>query len=383
MEKHAKLSPSSAHRWLSCTGSLAIRPLYEVDSPYAQEGTRLHEICAKILLGELSLEEGLIQAGDEGDAKKIVEAYVSYVSQYTPFEEGARGVEQKVEIFDDCWGTCDYWVLESVEKTGKIGFTLHIFDLKTGFGVVEAENNKQLLLYSMGVVKYVEERYAAHIYGVDVAVVAHIIQPVVGTPTSTTFTRAHRWEVQARLTTIRYEMKKGIYQYTPSLSNCKYCPHSLTCRSAVQDDQELQEVAQTLETVQFNPHTLGELRERGEFLELVGKNMKNAVYDLALRGQAVENYSLTKGRAMKRWLVEDEFLLEDLRKLSIDPSELTTTEVKSPAQILAITGLTKEDKAKVKTMYKEVLSAPSLKRTTGKTSDNSANSAEEVFKEYI
>lgn len=50
---HSKLSPSSAHRWCSCTASVSyIDSLPYVpseDSPYAQEGTLAHEVFAEAL----------------------------------------------------------------------------------------------------------------------------------------------------------------------------------------------------------------------------------------------------------------------------------------------------------------------------------------------
>lgn len=46
MSKHALLSPSSAHRWCSCPGSVALtKDLPNVSSPYAEEGTRAHRLA--------------------------------------------------------------------------------------------------------------------------------------------------------------------------------------------------------------------------------------------------------------------------------------------------------------------------------------------------
>lgn len=49
---HAKLSPSSAERWMSCPGSVALNEGKEDrGSSYAAEGTAAHELAEKILRG--------------------------------------------------------------------------------------------------------------------------------------------------------------------------------------------------------------------------------------------------------------------------------------------------------------------------------------------
>ena len=49
---HAKLSPSSAERWMSCPGSVALNEgKDDKGSSYAAEGTAAHELAEKILRG--------------------------------------------------------------------------------------------------------------------------------------------------------------------------------------------------------------------------------------------------------------------------------------------------------------------------------------------
>lgn len=70
MSKHALLSPSSAHRWCNCPGSVALtKDLPNVSSPYAEEGTRAHRLAELALAYWREAErltDGYGYAGDNG-----------------------------------------------------------------------------------------------------------------------------------------------------------------------------------------------------------------------------------------------------------------------------------------------------------------------------
>lgn len=52
-QHHAKLSPSGAHRWMACAGSLALESKYpDSSSDFAEEGTLAHALAAICLEGE-------------------------------------------------------------------------------------------------------------------------------------------------------------------------------------------------------------------------------------------------------------------------------------------------------------------------------------------
>lgn len=87
-KKHAKLSPSSAHRWLVCPGSVALcETVPNTSSVYADTGTAAHslaEMCfaqskdAKDFIGTDIPVGELVVPVDE-DMASAVQVYLDYV----------------------------------------------------------------------------------------------------------------------------------------------------------------------------------------------------------------------------------------------------------------------------------------------------------------
>lgn len=156
MAYHAKLSPSSASRWMSCPGSnILSEGLKDGGSEHAAEGTAAHELGERILLGGIGTD--LVGQRAENGVKwtkemlKDVMKYVTHVQDLKLSMSGALFVEVRVPIGaytgeKGATGTSDAVLAGDGE--------ICVVDLKFGMGVeVSAERNKQLMLYALGAIE--------------------------------------------------------------------------------------------------------------------------------------------------------------------------------------------------------------------------------------
>jgi len=151
---HAKYSPSSAHRWLNCPGSLQFAHLQTELGNAAIEGTKQHELIAKVLESKIpNLEIGMEIETSVGKIE-VTEQIYNACKMYIDFVDcKANEVGQPPTIENtvpltlipeyEIYGTPDCVILEPFGR-------LVIADYKSGTGnIVEAYQNPQLIMYAL------------------------------------------------------------------------------------------------------------------------------------------------------------------------------------------------------------------------------------------
>lgn len=243
MAAHARLSPSSSERWLSCPGSvLAIEALDLKDegSVYALEGTACHalaEIRARFVFGITTkrqetaalkrwrLEFAITQI-TEFEMQGHVESWIALLKErVAAFPNSAILFEQRMATgVPGSDGTADAVIVSPAH--------VEIIDLKYGAGVrVDAEGNPQLRLYGLGALDTFGD-----VLGDTETVICTVFQPRIGDghAHSETLTadelRAWREEV---LPIAASALQPGA-PFGPSSEACRWCPLSGQCRAQME-----------------------------------------------------------------------------------------------------------------------------------------------------
>ncbi len=158
MAEHSLLSPSGAHRWMRCPGSLLLETTVpDRSSRYADEGSAAHQIATECLKsgGKIAPDEYLSRMMDMGEHEILVD------------HEMVQSVEQFLEVVEKyAAGGGIVLVDKRVDFSGYVGVEgstgtadviiifpdrIIVIDLKYGRGVkVYVEHNEQCRLYGLG-----------------------------------------------------------------------------------------------------------------------------------------------------------------------------------------------------------------------------------------
>lgn len=152
---HSKFAASAAERWFNCPGSVELSEgLPDKSSPWAQEGTRAHELLELILrfflAGGIGANPSFLaaRAGAPQEMIRHCEQTAQFIIKLWKSLSGSDIlVETKIFldfIHAEMFGTFDGAVIDHFG-------TLHVFDFKFGAGVaVSPRDNLQMIFYAIG-----------------------------------------------------------------------------------------------------------------------------------------------------------------------------------------------------------------------------------------
>lgn len=349
--QHALLSPSRAHRWARCPGSLAMEGQDTTSSIYAEEGEVAHALAHLAYRTGKSPHSFIGRKLDMASKVHIDASMAEHVAHYLDELEEYKGddgildIELRVDISDvigipDQFGTGDAVIIKPNLQE------LQAHDFKYGRGVaVQVEDNEQLLLYAAGY-------WIIYSLVYDIANVRMVIHQPRNGGTS-------EWaiavdEMQKRLSFLKEAAKRAHNLYkryaqspfgipdqylNPGDEQCQFCSARAVCpalrKTAAKvaadyfDDLELKEIVD-------DPDDLAQAKRLADLLKGWITAVEAKVEERLLAGKPVPGYKVVRGRAGRRFWRDPhsvEFILAEKGEEAFEPRKL-----RSPAQIEKLLG---------------------------------------------
>lgn len=365
---HALLSPSGAKKWLTCAASLACeKDIPNTSGKAAVSGTAMHTI-AEIHLNQyikgtaLPLEREVgAYVLDEGKgaikalispmkgAVLITADMIEQVRKYTDYCKAIIDVatytklEMRVNLTEvlhpgyegvETFGTADLVAVQEMANTDE--HMLIIGDLKTGRHRVEAKENKQLMLYALGVYRRLKRRY-------NITVVRLVIfQPYAG--------GASEWDIsvdglelfakfaqkRALLALDAYSRgKKNLKasDFRPSVDGCQWCRFSEQCAARTKTVNSV--LAEELEddfALELTPEQLVAEYEKLPLLRQHRDKVEKAMAAALHSGKKVPGYKLVEGRPGNRAWKDAKEVIDAAEFYEIDRKMLFKASLVSPKE---------------------------------------------------
>ena len=333
---HALLSPSGAKKWLTCSASLACeRDIPNTSGKAAVTGTACHTIVEVHLnqyikgtalplereVGAYVLDEGKgpIKAliSPMKGAVLITADMIEQVRKYTDYCKAIIDVatyaklEMRVNLTEvlhpgyegvETFGTADLVAVQELANTDE--HMLIIGDLKTGRHRVEAKENKQLMLYALGVYRRLKRRY-------DITTVRLVIfQPYAG--------GASEWDISVEGLELfaKFAQKRALLaldaysrgkknlkasDFKPSVDGCQWCRFSEQCAARTKTVNSV--LAEELEddfALELTPEQLVVEYEKLPLLRQHIDKVEKAMAAALHSGKKVPGYKLVEGRPGNR-----------------------------------------------------------------------------------
>lgn len=311
---HAKLSPSSAYRWLACLGSVKlIGDTADESSEFADEGTAAHTLASWCLdsgFNAAKFRDAQIHVKNEdGSVRRtfiVDEDMASYVQVYVDairdrvVDDAQLFIEQKLNTgleskrYGEITGTGDAIIMIPSKRR------LEVHDLKYGRGVkVFAKDNPQLSLYGLGGL-----HDFAWMSDVDEVLVA-IHQPRLDHYDEHVYTVA---ELRSFETDVGYTLAgldQGVDTLAPGEKQCRFCPAAHRCPALekVATDAALADFANVPDLTEYG---IGKAMDKVELVEMWCSAVRQEARRLLDAGMNVPGWCLEEGRQGNRKWADDE-----------------------------------------------------------------------------
>lgn len=348
--EHALLSPSAAKKWLSCPASLACEVGIPNESGAAAvNGTAMHTLSEYALNAIKDGHQGrdfdvakffapvaservvvrnegkgpMVIAADEQPGDVLVtDDFVSQVSKYVNYcapimaAAGVVEIESRVSLtrilhqgFEhngvklETFGTADFVALLKQPAPQDGTYTLVVGDLKTGRHKVAAAENKQMMLYALGLLRKYRLSYDIS------AVKLFIFQPYAGgadewdtTPTALEHFAKFASKQALKALDAYQRGKKGLTpaDFRPSNDACQWCRFSEKCNAKVKAASHTMDELADIGGLELTPDVLKAEWDKLPLMRQHIADIEKAMYTHLMAGKPMEGLKLVEGRPGNR-----------------------------------------------------------------------------------
>lgn len=323
-ERHARLGPSAAHRWINCPGSVALSEKCPApkSSTCAEEGTVAHslaELKLRKYLGELrgaAYTPGLkkIQSSEyyNNEMEEATDFYVDAVL------ERLAAAGSDAELLVEQQFSLNKWVPESFGTSDAVvigGNAIEVIDLKYGKGVrVDATGNPQLRLYGLGAAELFGDLYDFE------NVRETIIQPRLDhvSTEEIALDDLRAWATEIVAPAARLAMDGA--EIWNAGEWCRFCPAKAVCRARAETNLELAKHEFKAPPL-LTDEEIGEILKKAEELEKWAADVAAYALDQALAGKHFDGWKLVEGRSVRKY-ADDIKVAETLKAAGFDEAML-------------------------------------------------------------
>lgn len=348
-DSHSRLSPSKRHRWSKCPGSVRAERAYKnVSGKAAIDGTHSHTLLEACLINKKSPLEyiGTTLTDKDGEfhvnsdrAERVNIAYEYIQMKVGIAQASGKNVkvitESKVSLFpitfrSDLDGTVDVQIItdDSIE----------VIDYKDGMGIVDVEDNPQLIQYTLGAL--------AENPTFNGMVEMTIIQPRALLKSMHTVNSVSTWvnDMMRHLPNIIREALATDAPDAPLIpgeSQCKFCLHKGACPALMNaslsiispdDSGDLSTQLANSEATGMSNWDIQRVLEAAPMIRTFIAGVEEEALSRFRKGSVVPGFKVIQGSGQRSWKLEDSEIAAKLTKMGIPKADVFKSNVISIAQ---------------------------------------------------